>query len=114
MTEKTKRIIQTIAAQQGVTPEYVEEEMMKAIRAAMASPDPHAQALWKQICPDGKTWTPSFPLWQNGLEWLWICRSPGRKERNTFLDSHKSVNFLENNYVNFCKPLKIQHFCAII
>ena len=54
MTEKTKRIIQTIAAQQGVTPEYVEEEMMKAIRAGMASPDPHAQELWKQICPDGK------------------------------------------------------------
>lgn len=28
--------------------------MMEAIRAGMASPDPHAQALWKQICPDGK------------------------------------------------------------
>ena len=54
MTEKTKRIIQTIAAKEGKTPEYVEEEMMKAIRAAMASPDPHAQVLWKQICPDGK------------------------------------------------------------
>ena len=54
MTEKTKRIIQTIAAKEGKTPEYVEEEMMKAIRAGMASPDPHAQALWKQICPDGK------------------------------------------------------------
>lgn len=54
MTEKTKRIIQTIAAQEGKTPEYVEEEMMKAIRAAMASTDPHAQALWRQIAPDGK------------------------------------------------------------
>lgn len=54
MTEKTKRIIQTIAAKEGKTPEYVEEEMMKAIRAAMATTDPHAQALWRQIAPDGK------------------------------------------------------------
>ena len=54
MTEKTKRIIATIATEQGITPEEVEHEMMEAIRAGMASPDPHAQALWKQICPDGK------------------------------------------------------------
>ena len=54
MTEKTKRIIATIAAEHGITPEDVEHEMMEAIRAGMASPDPHAQALWKQICPDGK------------------------------------------------------------
>ena len=54
MTEKTKRIIATIAAEQGITPEEVEHEMMEAIRAGMASPNPHAQALWKQICPDGK------------------------------------------------------------
>ena len=50
MTEKTKRILQIIAAEQGITPEEVEHEMMEAIRAGMASPDPHAQALWKQIC----------------------------------------------------------------
>jgi len=54
MKEKTKRIIATIAAEQGITPEDVEHEMMKAIRAGMASPDPHAQELWKQIAPDGK------------------------------------------------------------
>ena len=54
MTEKTKRIIATIAAEHGITPEEVEHEMMEAIRAGMASPDPHAQSLWKQICPDGK------------------------------------------------------------
>ena len=54
MTEKTKRIIAIIAAEHGITPEEVEHEMMEAIRAGMASPDPHAQALWKQICPDGK------------------------------------------------------------
>ncbi len=54
MTEKTKRIIVTIAAEHGISPEEVEHVMMEAIRAGMASPDPHAQALWKQICPDGK------------------------------------------------------------
>jgi len=54
MTEKTKRIIATIATEQGITPEKVQHEMMEAIRAGMASTDPHAQALWKQICPDGK------------------------------------------------------------
>lgn len=54
MTEKTKKILEIIAAQNGTTPENVEHEMIEAIRAGMASPDPHAQALWKQICPDGK------------------------------------------------------------
>ena len=54
MTDKTRRIIQTIATKDGVSPEYVEQEMMNAIRMAMASTDPHAQALWKQISPDGR------------------------------------------------------------
>lgn len=54
MTEKTKRIIEIIAAENGISPEKVEQEMMEAIRAGMASTDPHAQALWKQMCPDGK------------------------------------------------------------
>ena len=54
MTEKTKKILEIIAAQNDTTPENVEHEMMEAIRAGMASSDPHAQALWKQICPDGK------------------------------------------------------------
>lgn len=54
MTEKTKMILEIIAAANGITPEKVEHEMMEAIRVGMSSPDPHAQALWKQICPDGK------------------------------------------------------------
>ena len=54
MTEKTKRIIKNIADQNGITAKEAEREMMEAIRTAMASPDPRAQALWKQICPDGK------------------------------------------------------------
>lgn len=54
MTDNTKRILNNIARQNGTTPEEVEHEIMEAIREAMGSPDPHAQALWKQICPDGK------------------------------------------------------------
>lgn len=54
MTEKTKRIIEIIAAEEGISPEKVEHEMMEAIRAGMASTDPRAQALWRQMCPDGK------------------------------------------------------------
>ena len=54
MTEKTKRIIEIIAAEEGISPEKVEHEMMEAIRAGMASTDPRAQALWGQMCPDGK------------------------------------------------------------
>ena len=54
MTESTKRIIEIIATENGISPEEVEHEMMEAIRTGMASPNPHAQTLWKQICPDGK------------------------------------------------------------
>lgn len=54
MTESTKRIIEIIAAENGISPEKVEHEMMEAIRVGMASPDPHARMLWKRICPDGK------------------------------------------------------------
>lgn len=50
----TKEIIEQIARENHTTPEVVEKEMRSAIRAAMASNDPHAQALWKQIAPDGK------------------------------------------------------------
>ena len=50
----TKEIIEKIARENHITPEAVEEEMRSAIRAAMESNDPHAQALWKQIAPDGK------------------------------------------------------------
>lgn len=54
MTEKTKKIIQAVAAKNGVTPEQVESEIKKAVRLAMASDDPNVQALWKQMAPDGK------------------------------------------------------------
>lgn len=51
---KTNKIIKQVAREKGITPQKVEEEMKSAIRAAMASKDPHAQALWKQLAPDGK------------------------------------------------------------
>ena len=54
MTEKTRRIIQIIAAKEGTTPKEVEKKMRESIKDAMASSNPQAQALWKQICPDGK------------------------------------------------------------
>ena len=54
MNSKTKKIIKQIATEHGVTPEQVEKDMREAIRAGMASTDPHAQALWKQIASDGK------------------------------------------------------------
>lgn len=53
MTEKTRKILKAVADKNGVTAEQVENEIKKAIRQAMASDDPQAQALWKQIAPDG-------------------------------------------------------------
>lgn len=50
----TKQIIRRIARENNTTPKQVEEEMKEAIRAGMASNDPQAQALLKQIAPDGK------------------------------------------------------------
>lgn len=48
-----ENIIKTIAKQDGVSPEYVKEEMKKAIREAMSSDDPEAIKIWKQITPNG-------------------------------------------------------------
>lgn len=50
----TKEIIEQIAREHHTTPEVVEKEMQSAICAGMACSDPRAQALWKQIAPDGK------------------------------------------------------------
>ena len=50
----TRQIIRRIARENNTTPKQVEREMKEAIRAGMASDDPQAQAIWKQIAPDGK------------------------------------------------------------
>lgn len=54
MKERTKRIIAELAARDGVSPEYVEQEMREAIREAMQSTDPKARELWKYLSPDGQ------------------------------------------------------------
>lgn len=54
MNKKTRSIIERIAKERGVSSQHVETEMRKAIRAAMTSTDPRAQALWQQLAPDGK------------------------------------------------------------
>lgn len=50
----SKKIIKQIAKREGITEQQVEKDMKKAIRLAMASPNPDAQKFWKQIAPDGK------------------------------------------------------------
>lgn len=54
MTEGTKRIIWRIAQEHNTTPEHMEAEMKAAIREGIASTDPRAQMLWRQLAPDGK------------------------------------------------------------
>lgn len=49
----TEQIIQKIAESHRVSPEQVEADMKAAIQMAMTSTDPAAQALWKQLAPDG-------------------------------------------------------------
>lgn len=49
-----KNIIKEVAKAHGISEQEVRNEMRVAIRAAMKSTDPTAQACWKQIAPDGK------------------------------------------------------------
>ena len=51
---KVEKVIAQIAKERNMTPKEVEEAMRSAIREAMATQDPQAQKLWKQIAPDGK------------------------------------------------------------
>lgn len=49
-----KDIIKEVAKAHKMSEQKVRNEMSVAIRAAMKSKDPTAQAFWKQIAPDGK------------------------------------------------------------
>ena len=69
-----EKIIEQIAREQNMTPGEVEEAMRYAIREAMATQDPQAQKLWKQIAPDGKE--PSLD------KFLGFCASWLNRERN--------------------------------
>ena len=49
-----KNIIKEVAKAHGISEQKVRNEMRIAIKAAMQSKEPSAQAFWKQISPDGK------------------------------------------------------------
>ena len=49
-----KNVIKEVAKAHKMSEQEVRNEMRIAIRAAMKSSDPTAQAFWKQIAPDGK------------------------------------------------------------
>ena len=51
---KAKKVIAQIARERNLSPREVEEAMKCAIREAMATKDLQAQAMWKEIAPDGK------------------------------------------------------------
>lgn len=50
MTDRTKRIIQSIAPKNGVTPKEIKADMRSAIRAGMSSDDPYA-GYWEADLP---------------------------------------------------------------
>ena len=67
---KVEKVIAQIAKERNMTPKEVEEAMRSAIREAMATQDPQAQKLWKQIAPDGKE-----PSLEKFLEFCVNCAS---------------------------------------
>ena len=54
MKRKYSKAIKKIAKQEEVSPEYVYEEMQKAISEGYFNPDPEIQKYWREITPDGK------------------------------------------------------------
>lgn len=62
MNNRQKRIAEEafkkLAEIEGVTVEYVRNEIMIAMQAAMNDPDPDIQAWWKQIPCEGEIPTP--------------------------------------------------------
>ena len=49
-----KQIILQIALKENKPPVEIEAAMYEAMRIAMASENPKAQQLWKELAPDGK------------------------------------------------------------
>ena len=54
MKRKYSKAIKKIAKQEGVSPEYVYEEMQKAINIGYNNLDPAVQEFWRRVSPDGK------------------------------------------------------------
>lgn len=53
-----KDIFQQIARQEGTTAEQVYKDIQEAINAGFENPDPHVQAVWKEISFKGPRPTP--------------------------------------------------------
>ena len=53
MKRKYSQAIKKIAAQEGVSAEFIYAEMQKAIEAGYNNPDPAVQEYWCRIAPDG-------------------------------------------------------------
>ena len=58
MKMKYGKLIKKIAEQQGVSPESVYAEILKAIQISYNDPNPARQAYWRNIAPDGELPTP--------------------------------------------------------
>ena len=52
------KAIKKVAKQNGVSVEFVYDEMQKAIAAGYNEPDPAVQENWRKIAPDGKIPSP--------------------------------------------------------
>lgn len=55
---KAKKILKKLAKQKGISEMDIQQEIEIAIREAMKSPDPQAQAFWKSIPHKGEQPTP--------------------------------------------------------
>ena len=56
------RVLESIAATHGITPDEVEADIETAIAAGMESDDPAVQRTWKAISPNGQTPTVDMVL----------------------------------------------------
>lgn len=57
-TAKAKRALKKLAKQKGISEKEVRREIEIAIKEAMKSPEPQAQAFWKSIPHKGEQPTP--------------------------------------------------------
>ena len=57
-TEQSKKALEKVAMQEGVSIEEVRREIELAIRAARANPDTEVQAFWNSLPQKGNEFTP--------------------------------------------------------
>lgn len=78
----SKQIMGKATGNMNMSPEELENDIKEAIREAMATKDPKAQALWKEISPDGKEPTVE--------EFLDFCVSKVKERSGAFEQGRKS------------------------